>query len=282
MPIVRDDLYENRFPYIYEIFFILNGVKTISYIGKTVGTNTAYVSGSSELTRVIANTALYYGEREAESGWHRSILASFPVGTDHAEIVSEEKRLIVESYEECRRLGPGRCWEILNKTHLKDIWRSSADTVLAKIRANTVPEQSAPHTRVDRPVHPPVEFRTWLPTSSGSRHQNIDHFGGVHDYKETVVSLEANFLQKASTKVGAKVHVPAVLMAYPGLKRASVKLRVLFAVIIELLRTEAIYSQAFSVRITTLKYVLKEPNFSPDRMSKLTEELSLAVGCVNR
>jgi hypothetical protein len=277
MPIIRDAMRDSRSPHVYEIYFSLNGSKIISYIGKTTGENSAYVSGSSELNRAIANTVLCFGEALAAKGWHKVILAEFPSGTPNGALEAEEKRLILESYEECRQLGPGKNWEILNKEHLRKIWQTSAKSVLKRLRAHKADRDLNENFRhSDQPV---IEFQKEEPLDSlSSKLEPVNSSSLSRNAIDTsTYFLETNFFQRISSKLGSKVPVSINLMAYPGLKRSSIKMRILFSVLLEMQRAEGCFSGLHSIRTSTLKYILKEPNLSPAKVREMLEELSLAI-----
>ena len=278
MPIIRANQSGIGFPHIYEIYFSLNGAKTISYIGRASGENPAYLSGSSELNRVIANTVLCFGEEQAELGWHKVILSEFPCDTPESVLEEEEKRLIVESYEECRRLGPGRNWEILNKEHLRRYWQSDAKAVLVRLREFIERQDSADKRLV------PVSLNTSMERSFQNscslpeqKEEGDDHWVGDRPAK-TADFLEANFLQRAASKIGRRVPVSISMMAHPCLMRTSIKMRVLFAVLIELQRSQRNLRQHYAIRTSTLRYLLDEPNITAPGLRRIFDDLFSAVG----
>lgn len=277
MPIVRRGTSTSRSPHIYEIYFEQNGMKAISYIGKSSGQNPNYVSGSSELNRVIANTALCFGEREAELGWHKSILAEFPAGTPESVLEKEEKKYILASYEESKRLGPGKNWEILNKSHLGGMWSQTSKAILAKLRAGEKCETTA-ETGYDRsfqaitsgPRSKTGEIATLKGTGSQVREEDLND-----------IKIEANFFQKIGPIIGARVSVPLMVMAIPGLKRSEVKARIFLMVLRAIQLKERHSGNAYVVKTSTLGYLLREPNLSPGQCSGLFEVLAKVVELAN-
>lgn len=276
MPMVRARKAAIRCPYIYEIYFEQHGEKAISYIGKSTGLNSNYVSGSSELNRVIANTALCFGEREAELGWHKLVLAEFPVGTPENVLEQEEKKFILASYEESKRLGPGRNWEILNKSHLGDVWSESARPVMARLRAGSGGDAmfkalSSGSNRYETNEYFPVCADTEVNNPKNNRFQVV---------KNEPLRLEANFFKNAALKLGSQVPVILKLMAMPGQKRMEVKARVFLMVLraLELRSRES--GCEILIKNSTLSYLLKEPNLSPGQsralISQLAETISMA------
>ena len=249
----------------------------ISYIGRSNGKNTAYVASSSELNRVIANTALCFGAREAEMGWHKKILAEFPADIPEIELERKEKEYILGAYEECKRLGPGKNWEILNKTHLGEIWSSAAKPVFSRLRGCHSNSADAGWTKLffdennDEIEEAPK--RTYL---SLDRHRNISYADAA--FKQiNEVCVEANFYSAACLAIGSKVIVPMELMCQPGLKRSTIKARILFMVLREYARKNFVTGCIYVIKISTLKYLLKEPNLSPAKCSELFEQLAQDV-----
>ena len=278
MPIIRADRSKVGFPHIYEIYFSLNGMKTISYIGRSSGENSGYLSGSSELNRVIANTVLCFGKEQAELGWHKIILSEFPCGTLESVLEDEEKRLILESYEESRRLGPGKNWEILNKEHLLRHWRSDAKTVLERLREYIERKELS-----DKSLVPPVLTTTRAPPCTMSCSALNERDDGTGDWignspARTAELLEANFLQRAVIKIGRSVPVSISMMVHPCLMRTSIKMRVLFAVLIEVQRSQSNLSQHYAIRTSTLRYLLDEPNITSPGFRRIFDDLSCAIG----
>lgn len=276
MPIIRSELEQNHLPHVYEIFFELNGRKTVSYIGMSSGENESYVSGSSELNRVISNTIMCYGAKEAELGWHKVILVEYPPGTPKNLIEDDEKRLIVASYEECKRLGPGRCWEILNKSHLGDVWRYSSKSVRLRLQAQRFRE-SAQAPAVSR-------FPQQVTYQGSVENSNVLYVNRTASVMEgenragtTAESIEANFFQKASLELGPKVVVPIDIMQFPSRKRTAIKMRIFLSVVVALQRCQGRDRQSYLIKASTLKYLLEERNFSPGRMRGILSCLPLIV-----
>lgn len=276
MPIIRGELEQNSLPHVYEIFFELNGRKTVSYIGMYSGGNESYVSGSSELNRVISNTIMFFGEKEAELGWHKVVLVEYPPGTPSNLIEEEEKRLIVASYEECKRLGPGRCWEILNKSHLGDIWRYSSKSVRLKLQAQRAREFSQVPAELNSPKL--AAYQGHVKNSHALHTKKTVFEIQVENSAETTAeSIEANFFQKASLELGPKVVVPIGIMQYPSRKRTAIKMRIFLSVVVALQRRRGLEQQSYLIKASTLKYLLEERNFSPARMRDMLSELPLIV-----
>lgn len=249
-------------------------MKMISYIGKSNGNNSAYVASSSELNRVVANTVLCFGTPESELGWHKKILAEFPADIPEIELESKEKDYILAAYEECKRLGPGKNWEILNKTHLGEIWSSAAKPVFSRLRGDPprsseigwmkiVTDQShgLAAESVDGGHVPRVEHR---------KIGLIDTFST----ESNEICVEANFYSIACLAIGSKVLVPMELMYQPGLKRSTIKARVFFMVLREYGLSNLPTGCIYVIKISTLRYLLKEPNLSPAKCFQLFEELA--------
>jgi len=276
MPIIRSELEQSHLPHVYEIFFELNGRKTLSYIGMSSGENESYVSGSSELNRVISNTIMCYGAKEAELGWHKVVLVEYPPGTPKILIEEEEKRLIVESYEECKRLGPGRCWEILNKSHLGDIWRYSSKSVRLRLQAQRFRESA----QVPAVSH--FAQQVTYPDSIENSHvlhvnKTTSDMEGEDSAATTAESIEANFFQKASLELGPKVPVPIDIMQFPSQKRTAIKMRIFLSVVVALQRCKGSDRQSYIIKASTLRYLLEERNISPGRMRDVLSSLPLIV-----
>lgn len=276
MPIIRDEIFEPISPHIYEIYFSVNGTKTISYIGKSSGENAAYISGSSELNRVIANTVLCFGEEIAASGWHKTVLARFPSGTDDSVIDTAEKLLVLDAYDECRRLGPGRSWEILNKEYLQRAWKSDAKPVLTKLRAYGEGEpseaydpasESRPVSTLIRRIRTSRDFKE----PPGELRCAEDKTGG------SASVIEANFFRRVTEELGRSVPVPVSLMAYPGLKRTSIKLRILLCVIVALQKSHRITRKQYVLKTSTLRYLLRESNLTYGRVREAFTDLASAL-----
>ena len=278
MPIIRDEIFEPLFPHIYEVYFSVNGSKTISYIGKSSGENVAYISGSSELNRVIANTVLCFGEEMATSGWHKVVLAKFPFGTKNSVIEAAEKRLILAAYDECRRLGPGRSWEILNKEYLQRAWKSDAKPVLTKLRGNCEWQPDFMEgTHLDRKSESISKSIAEPPATVEARYPIEEAERALVETEGPPSIIEANFLQRATKELGRSVPVPISLIAYPGLKRSSIKLRILLCVIVTVQKSHRIAQHRYVLKTSTLRYLLREPNLTHSRARDAFAELSSAV-----